>query len=90
MTMYGANPDDLHQLGVTLKSQIEAVNAMIRAVDGPLGATTWQGPAKDRFVEEWNGSFKTALSRLTDAFGTAGDDCTKRAELLRQVMGAGA
>ena len=87
MTMYGANPDDLAALGRVLRAQIERVNEMIAAVDGPLGATTWQGPAKERFVEEWQGDFKSALAKLNEAFGAAGDDCLRRADGLRQVMG---
>lgn len=89
MTMYGANPDELAALGRTLTAQIERVEAMIASVDGPLASTTWQGPAKERFVEEWQGDFKSALAKLTEAFGAAGDDCTRRADLLRQVMGVG-
>ena len=44
-------------------------------VDGVLNGTTWQGPARDRFVEDWNVSFKQALGSLNEAFGVAGTDC---------------
>ena len=90
MTTYGANPDELAGLGRTLKAQIEAVNGIIGAVDAPLGSIVWTGPAKERFVEEWHGSFKSALAKLNEAFETAGTDCERRAEGLRQVMGTGA
>ena len=89
MTTYGANPDELSGLGSTLKAQIDAVNAMISAVDAPLGSIVWTGPARDRFTEEWNGNFKTALAKLTEAFEVAGTDCETRAEGLRTVMGVG-
>jgi uncharacterized protein YukE len=57
------------------------------SVDGVLGGTTWQGPARERFVEEWNSSFKQALHKLNEAFGMAGKDCIARSDELRRVMG---
>jgi len=87
MTMYGANPEQLSTLGRTLTNQIETINGLISTIDGVLSGTTWQGPARDRFGEEWNGSFKQALSRLNEAFGAAGRDCVLRAEELQRIMG---
>jgi hypothetical protein len=60
------------------------------SVDGALNSTTCQGPARERFVEDWNGSLKQALNKLNDAFGLAGRDCVARSEELRRIMGAGA
>jgi uncharacterized protein YukE len=85
--MYGANPEQLSNLGSTLSRQIDAINQVMSSVDGVLDGTTWQGPARERFVGEWNGSFKSALAKLNDAFGMAGKDCTVRADELRRVMG---
>ena len=89
MSMYGANPEQLTHLGSTLNRQIEAITSVMGSVDGVLGGTTWQGPARERFVEEWNGSFKQALNKLNEAFGMAGRDCIARSDELRRVMGAG-
>jgi uncharacterized protein YukE len=89
MTMYGANPEQLTTLGTTLTRQIDTIAQLMSTVDGVLGGTTWQGPARERFVEDWNGSFKQALGKLNDAFGLAGRDCVARSEELRRIMGAG-
>ena len=88
MTMYGANPEQLAHLGRTLTNQIDVIGQLMSTVDGVLNGTTWQGPARERFGEEWNGSFKQALGRLNDAFGAAGRDCIVRSEELQRVMGA--
>lgn len=90
MTMYGANPEQLTHLGTTLNRQIDTIAQLMATVDGVVNATTWQGPARERFVEDWNGSFKQALNRLDEAFGLAGRDCIARSEELRRIMGAGA
>jgi hypothetical protein len=88
--MYGADPEQLTHLGTTLTRQIDTITQLISTVDGVVDGTVWQGPARERFVEEWNGSFKQALGRLNDAFGAAGRDCVARSDELRRVMGTGA
>jgi uncharacterized protein YukE len=89
MSMYGANPEQLESLGHTLKSQIEAINAVVSTVTSTLGNTTWTGPARDRFQSDWDGSFRGALNQLNSAFDAAGTDCVTRAAILRAVMGVG-
>ena len=88
MTMYGADPDQLTTLGGTLSRQIDVLGQLVANVDAAVNGTVWQGPARERFMEEWNGSFKLALTRLNEAFGAAGRDCVARADELRRVMGA--
>jgi uncharacterized protein YukE len=88
MSMYGANPEQLAHLGRTLTRQIETIEQLTAAVDGVLAGTTWQGPARERFGQDWNGSFKQALARLNEAFGAAGRDCISRSEELQRIMGA--
>lgn len=87
MTMYGANPEQLAHLGRTLTNQIDVIAQLTATVDSVLSGTTWQGPARERFGEDWHGSFKQALARLNDAFGAAGRDCIARADELQRVMG---
>lgn len=89
MTMYGAVPDQLANLGANLTRQIESINQVMSTVDSAINNTTWTGPARDRFVEDWNSSFKGALGRLNEAFGEAGKGCSVRAEELRRLMGVG-
>lgn len=84
---HGVTPEELTSLGGTLKAQIEAVNSIISSVDNPLGSIAWTGPAKDKFTEEWNGTFKTALGKLNEAFQAAGTDCEQRAEGARIALG---
>lgn len=86
--MYGANPEQLTGLGTTLTNQIEVIRGVIRTVDSALGSTLWSGPAHDRFVQEWEGSFTAALNNLNEAFAAAGNDCKNRSGELARLMGA--
>jgi hypothetical protein len=88
MSVYGAVPEELDNLGATLKRQMEPIDAVLAQVSAVLGGTTWTGPARERFESDWNGSFRDALQRLTQAFEAAGQDCLARSQELRRVMGA--
>ena len=86
--MYGANPEQLAALGRSLKQQITTIEGVMSAVSSALGGTTWLGPARDQFESDWNTSFRTALSKLNQAFDAAGSDCIARSTDLQRVMGA--
>jgi uncharacterized protein YukE len=89
MSLYGANPEQLEGLGATLSRQVAAIEEVSATVTSSLNGTTWTGPARDRFEEEWRSSFRGALDRLNQAFEAAGQDCRLRAQELRRVMGLG-
>jgi len=86
--MYGANPEQLAELGNTLKRQVSPIDQLMSTVTGVLSGTTWQGPARDRFQEDWNGTFRKALDGMKAAFEAAGNDCVVRSQDLMKVMGA--
>ena len=88
MSLYGANPEQLEHLSTTLKRQVESITTVMSTVTSVLSGTTWTGPARDQFEADWNGSFRSALTRLNDAFDAAGQDCVLRTQELRRVMGA--
>ena len=87
MAIYGADPEQLAQLGRTLTQQIDVVTQTMSTVDSTLAATVWHGPARQRFEQEWNQSFRQALARLNEAFSAAGQDCLARSGGLQRIMG---
>jgi hypothetical protein len=88
MSMYGANPEQLARLGTTLKHQMDSINSVMSTVSSALGGTTWVGPGRDQFENDWNSTFRSALNRLNQAFDAAGQDCLLRSQDLQRVMGA--
>ncbi len=89
MSMYGANPEQLAQLGRTLKQQMQPIDSLVSTVTSMLAGTMWEGPARRRFEDDWHGTFRTALERLKTAFESAGNDCVVRSQDLERVMGTG-
>lgn len=88
MTMFGANPEQLAALGRNLQRQIDSINGVLSTVSSTLAGTTWEGPARDQFESDWNTTFRTALTRLNEAFEAAGNDCINRSADLQRVMDA--
>ncbi len=68
---HAANPEELDALSKTIASQVDVVTTMISNVDTPLAGSSWIGPARDKFVGEWNDVFKPALNKLNESFGVA-------------------
>ena len=87
--VYGANPQQLADLGRSLRNQIDSINGVITTVTSALSGTTWTGPARDQFESDWNTTFRNALNRLNDSFEAAGQSCISRSSELERVMGAG-
>ncbi|MDO8364294.1 MAG: WXG100 family type VII secretion target [Actinomycetota bacterium] len=87
MITYGANPEQLASLGRSLKEQITVIEQVMRTVSSALANTTWTGPARDQFENDWNTSFRTALGKLNQAFDAAGSGCISRSSDLQRLMG---
>jgi hypothetical protein len=87
--VWGADIAQLDALGAKLKAQMEVIDTLTSTVTGALASTTWSGPARDRFEEDWNGSFRPALGNLKEAFNAAGTECHNRSSGLAEVMGLG-
>ena len=65
MAIYGADPEQLAQLGRTLNQQIDVITQMMSTVESTFAGTVWHGPARQRFEQEWNQSFRQALADST-------------------------
>ena len=87
MSMYGAVPSELREFGMRFVAQQENVVAIQQAVVAALGGTTWVGPAREQFGEDWNTKFNPALDGLRAAFEQHGRAACERANALEQVMG---
>jgi hypothetical protein len=89
MTRMGADTEQLHALGAKLKAQMEIIDTLTTTVTGALASTTWEGPARQRFEQDWHSSFAQALGNLKEAFDAGGTECQSRAAALAQAMGLG-
>ncbi len=59
----------MEQLAANFSRQQQAVQDVIRAIQGGIDATTWQGARADRFQQMWNTEFRPNLTNLVNALG---------------------
>ena len=59
----------MEQLGVTFGQQGQAVQEVIRTIQGAIDGTTWQGNRADRFRQLWETEFRPNLLGLVEALG---------------------
>ena len=85
--LIGGDVDQLQRLGNDLQLKQGNIDEIISAVRNALANTVWQGPAHDRFENDWHSSFEPALGRMKEAFDAAGVECKHRAVALQQAMG---
>lgn len=73
--MARANIEDLEALYKTLEKSMLGTDSMITEVDGSLTTANeeWTSKGATEFNAAW-GEFKTSLSKLCQAFATAGSD----------------
>lgn len=83
MVRIGATPEQLTELKSVFDRQSDAVEQLTSTVTSKLNAVDWQGPARDRFVQMWEGEFKTALRRLQSELQAAGREAHETGQRIR-------
>ena len=86
MARLGADLEQLAALRAALLRQAQTVEQMATELRGQLGATTWQGPAAERFRAQWSSEFEPALRRIQAALQDAGTDVGRHRDALQRAM----
>lgn len=85
MAMWGADVQQLGQLGSKLQegaSQIETQKSNLTSL---LNSTNWKGPDADKFREEWSGTHTTQLTKVAEALKEASTRAKRNAEQQEQA-----
>jgi uncharacterized protein YukE len=77
----GGDIEQLTGLEQTFTRESEAVQNLRSTISSTLDSTNWRGPAAQRFREQWNGEFSSALARLAEAL-------TQNATYVRETHAA--
>jgi hypothetical protein len=87
MARIGGELDQLVQLRGVFDREAQAVDDLTRAVRSQLAGTSWDGPAADRFRQQWDSDFEVSLSKLRTALQEAAVEVGRRHEALMQAGG---
>ncbi len=71
MAMQGMDTTVIQELLNTFRTQIEAVNTVVSAIDTAISThigdgKTWAGPDANQFDATWNGEQRNALMRVVE------------------------
>ena len=89
MAFKGMNPDEGRE---TASLVIEAASVVNDNTDSRTTAITnvqWVGPDYDNFTSDWNSFLSGALSQLSEAYRTKGDELTNHADEQDDTSNAG-
>ena len=78
MSRIGAEMGQMDQLAQVFTQKSAQIDELTAAIDGQVGGTWWEGPAADRFREQWSGSFKPNLQQLQQALNECSSEVRSR------------
>jgi WXG100 family type VII secretion target len=84
--MRGADPQQLMALSKKLEQQGQAVTTLKTDIKNSITSTTWEGPAQQNFVQNWDGNYAKALDQLSEGLRQLGEECQKRADAIMQIL----
>ena len=85
MPKIGAEMGQLADLQRTFSQQSQAVDSLRSQIDGRVKGTLWEGPAADRFRQEWDSQFQPTLRELQAALNEASGEVGRRHQALEQA-----
>jgi hypothetical protein len=80
MAIWGADVDQLRELGNRLKSGASDIETQRNTLTKVLNGTDWRGPDADKFKGEWDGRHTALLNQVAEALREAGQKATQNAD----------
>ncbi|HEX3732688.1 MAG TPA: WXG100 family type VII secretion target [Mycobacteriales bacterium] len=77
----GGQLDEMSRLAGTFATNAAHMEQLRGSIDQTLAATTWSGPAAERFRAQWS-QFAPVLGRLHEALTDAGTEVGRRRSAL--------
>lgn len=66
-------------------TQVQQLMSSLDGITNNTIGTGWEGASARKFMELWNGEFKSSLTKLNGALGEAGGEVTRRKNALIQA-----
>lgn len=87
MAVFGADVEQLEQLGRKFDEESQRIKQAISTVTGQIGQTWWQGPDANKFRQEWESTHRSALTKMAEALQQAAQQVKRQASEQRRVSG---
>jgi uncharacterized protein YukE len=90
MSFMKAGIDDFRSMRDKFKGHADAIDTMVKSVEGMLGSSVWDGQAKTRFMGDWNTIHKPNLMKLRTAHQDMSSEMESRRQWTEEFEKAGA
>lgn len=80
MAFKGMNPEEGRETASLITEAAATVTEDTDSRTRKIMSVQWVGPDYDNFTSDWNSFLSGALSELSEAYRTKGDELTKHAE----------
>lgn len=87
MAVFGADVEQLEQLGRKFDEESQKIKQAISTVANQMGQTWWQGPDANKFREEWESTHRSSLMRISESLHQAAQKVKQQANEQRRVSG---
>ncbi|MDQ0680860.1 uncharacterized protein YukE [Arthrobacter pascens] len=85
MAIWGADVQQLRDLGKQLQSGATDIESQKSRLNQMLNTTDWKGPDAEKFRGEWDSNHMAQLTKVADALKDAGQRATKNADAQDQT-----
>lgn len=85
MAIWGADVDQLRQLGGKLEHGASEIESQRNKLTNFLDQVDWRGPDADKFKDQWRGEHTSKLNQVAEALREAGNRAKQNAEQQTQA-----
>lgn len=87
MAQLGADVEQMDQLSRRFQEAGAQIRDVMQQVESQLQSTWWEGNDANRFRDEWNGSYRSQLTQISERLAEAGSTVARQASEQRQASG---
>lgn len=84
---HGMNPEEVENLGRTLKSRAAELNQLVSQLNGLVHNTSWVGPDANNFKGPWWDGHRAHLSKIAQDLDGFGQSALNNASAQRSTSG---
>jgi hypothetical protein len=85
MAIWGADVEQLRQLGGKLEHGASEIESQRNKLTNFLDQVDWRGPDADKFKDQWRGEHTSKLKQISEALRDAGNRAKQNADQQTQA-----
>jgi hypothetical protein len=84
-SMQGMDTEAGRQVGQNMGQHAQAVSGLVGMIGGAVGAMKWEGPDRQNFLSDWEGSFAPQAQNCSETLQEQGQVLCRHADRQDEV-----